>query len=98
MLWNLHAQETLHSSLPAQLLLYGFHHFCRIGSWKVSSTNGTFEDGVTAEDGIFYNQAAASNGMARGYAKRERSNYQPESYRRHDTIHPVQMHRIVVRQ
>lgn len=88
-----------HCIVPFQLsyFLYGFHHFCRIGSWKVSSTNGTFEDGVTAEDGIFYNQAAASNGMAR-YAKRERSNYQPESYRRHDTIHPVQMHRIVVRQ
>ena len=57
-----------HCIVPFQLsyFLYGFHHFCRIGSWKVSSTNGTFEDGVTAEDGIFYNQAAASNGMARG--------------------------------
>lgn len=88
-----------HCIVPFQLsyFLYGFHHFCRIGSWKVGSTNGTFEDGVTAEDGIFYNQAAASNGMA-GVCKRERSNYQPESYRRHDTIHPVQMHRIVVRQ
>ena len=57
-----------HCIVPFQLsyFLYGFQHFCRIGSWKIGSPNRTFEDGVTAEDSIFYNQAAASNGMARG--------------------------------
>ena len=64
-LWNLHELETLHSCLQLSYFVMDSIIFFRIGSWEIGSSNGTFENGVTAENSIFCNQTAASYGMTR---------------------------------